>query len=66
MASKFEVDAIKMVRAIRDRHARLLAGKSEEEIMTFYRKEAARLTELQPTVRKRRVVAKGPTNHSSV
>lgn len=59
MAGKFEIDTIKMVREIRDRHVRLLAGKSEEEVMAFYRKEAAKLTELQPTVRKRRVVSKG-------
>lgn len=59
MAGKFEIDAIKMVRAIRDRHARLLAGKSEEETMAFYRKEAAKLMEPQPTVRKRRTVSKG-------
>lgn len=29
--------AVEMVRRIRDRHARQLAGKTEAEIITFYR-----------------------------
>ena len=29
--------AVEMVRRIRDRHARQLAGKTEVEIITFYR-----------------------------
>ena len=33
--------AVKMVREIRDRHARRLAGKSPEEIMAFYRAAGA-------------------------
>ena len=31
------IRAVKMVRQIRDRHARRLAGKSPDEIMAFYR-----------------------------
>ena len=31
------IRAVKMVRTIRDRHARRLAGKSPDEIMAFYR-----------------------------
>ena len=34
-ATKFR--AVEMVRRIRDRHARQLAGKSEAEIIAFYR-----------------------------
>ena len=31
------IRAVQMVRKIRDRHARRLAGKTPEEIMAFYR-----------------------------
>lgn len=31
------IHAVEMVRKIRDRHARRLAGKSPEEIIAFYR-----------------------------
>ena len=31
------IRAVEMVRKIRDRHARRLAGKSPEEIIAFYR-----------------------------
>lgn len=32
-----KVSAVEMVRRIRDRHARQLAGKTEAEIIAFYR-----------------------------
>jgi hypothetical protein len=32
-----EIRAVEMVRQIRDRHARLLTGKSTPEIIAFYR-----------------------------
>ena len=32
-----KIRAIEMVRRIRDRHARLLAGKTPSEIIAFYR-----------------------------
>ena len=32
-----KIRAVQMVRKIRDRHARRLAGKTPEEIMAFYR-----------------------------
>lgn len=38
MAKKtVKIDALKLVRAIRDRHAAALAGKSPAEILAFYR-----------------------------
>lgn len=39
MAKKtIQIKAVEMVRRIRDEHARLLAGKSDAEIIAFYRK----------------------------
>ena len=35
--AKTEIRAVEMVRKIRDKHAMLLAGKSAEEILAFYR-----------------------------
>ncbi len=35
------IRAVDMVRKIRDRHARRLAGKSPDEIITFYRAAGA-------------------------
>jgi hypothetical protein len=32
-----EIRAVEMVRRIRDRHARLLTGKTTSEIISFYR-----------------------------
>jgi len=32
-----KLKAVEMVRRIRDRHARQLAGKTEDEIIAFYR-----------------------------
>ena len=44
MAGKIRIKAVEMVRRIRDEQAQLLAGKSEAEIIAFFRKagEAAR------------------------
>jgi len=44
MAEKTRIKAVEMVRRIRDEHARLLEGKSEAEIIGFFREagEAAR------------------------
>ena len=33
---KAEIDAVKMVREIRDRHAELLKGMTPEEVIAFY------------------------------
>jgi hypothetical protein len=44
VAKKTHIKAVEMVRRIRDGQARLLAGKSDTEIIAFFRKagEAAR------------------------
>ena len=44
MPEKIQIKAVEMVRRIRDEQAKLLAGKSDAEIITFFRKagEAAR------------------------
>lgn len=44
MAEKIQIKAVEMVRRIRDEQARMLAGKSKDEIIAFFRKagEAAR------------------------
>lgn len=44
MAEKSRIKAVEMVRRIRDEQARLLEGKSQAEIIAFFRKagEAAR------------------------
>ena len=44
MAEKIQIKAVEMVRRIRDEQAQMLAGKSSEEIIDFFRKagEAAR------------------------
>ena len=46
MAETKEIRAVEMVRRIRDELARELAGKSEAEIIAFYRKagDAARVS----------------------
>lgn len=51
MKEKFQINAVEMVRAIRDEQAQMLSGKSKSEIMDFFRKagEAAR----QAAVKKR-------------
>ena len=43
MAEKTEIKAVELVRSIRDRQAELLMGKSNEEIIEFFRqaREAA-------------------------
>ena len=41
------VRAVRMVRTIRDRHGRVLAGKSREEVLAVYR-TAARTTPSEP------------------
>lgn len=38
MGEKTDINAIEVVRRIRDRHAELLRGKSNEEIIEFFRK----------------------------
>lgn len=44
MAEKTQIKAVEMVRRIRDEQARLLEGKSQTEIIAFFREagEAAR------------------------
>jgi hypothetical protein len=44
MAEKTQIKAVEMVRCIRDEQAQMLAGKSQAEIIAFFRKagEAAR------------------------
>jgi hypothetical protein len=44
MAERIQIKAVEMVRRIRDEQARMLAGKSKDEIIAFFRKagEAAR------------------------
>ena len=44
MEEKIQIKAVDMVRSIRDRQAQMLKGKSEAEIIDFFRKagEAAR------------------------
>jgi hypothetical protein len=46
MAEKIQIKAVEMVRRIRDEQAKLLAGKSDAEIIAFFRKagQAARQT----------------------
>ena len=47
--------AVEMVRRIRDRHARQLAGKTEAEIIAFYRAAGQAATEgLQQRAKTRR------------
>jgi len=38
MAEKIQIKAVEMVRRIRDEQAKLLAGKSDAEIIAFLRK----------------------------
>jgi len=38
MGKKTDIDAVEVVRRIRDRQAELLRGKSDEEIIEFFRK----------------------------
>ena len=38
MAEKIQIQAVEMVRRIRDEQARMLAGRSKAEIMAFFRK----------------------------
>jgi len=51
MEEKTEIKAVELVRSIRDRQAELLAGKSNEEIIEFFRQagEAARRDAKPPT-----------------
>lgn len=44
MAEKTQINAVEMVRRIRDEQARLLEGKSDAEIIAFFKKagDAAR------------------------
>jgi len=41
MEEKIEIKAVELVRSIRDRQAELLAGKSNEEIIEFFRQREA-------------------------
>ena len=52
MAKKTDIDAIEVVRRIRDQHAELLRGKSDEEIIEFFRKAGERLRR-SPRTRRR-------------
>jgi hypothetical protein len=51
MEEKIEIKAVELVRSIRDRQAELLAGKSNEEIIEFFRQagEAAIRNAKPPT-----------------
>lgn len=40
MGNRTEIDAVEVVRRIRDEHAEVLRGKSDEEIIEFFRKAA--------------------------
>jgi hypothetical protein len=42
MGKKTDIDAIEVVRRIRDQHAEMLEGKSTEEILEFFRKAGER------------------------
>jgi len=57
MAEKIQIKAVEMVRRIRDEQAKLLAGKSDAEIIAFFRKagQAARrkARKRQPAQRRR-------------
>lgn len=52
MGKKTDIDAIDVIRRIRDRHAELLQGKSNEEIMEFFRKAGERFRK-RPRTRRR-------------
>ncbi len=56
MAEKTQIKAGEMVRHIRDEQAKLLAGKSDAEIIAFFRKagEAARRTAKRAQMSRRR------------
>ncbi len=54
MGEKTEIKAVELVRSIRDQQAELLAGKSNEEIIEFFRKAgdtARRAANLPPRSR---------------
>jgi ribosomal protein L12E/L44/L45/RPP1/RPP2 len=49
-----KVQAVAMVRRIRDRHAKALAGKSAAEVIAFYRAASAAATQVAaPSARRR-------------
>ena len=45
MAETTTIKAVELVRRIRDDHARLLAGKSDSQVIEFFRNQAAALQE---------------------
>lgn len=52
MAKKTDIDAVEMIRRIRDRHAELLCDKSDEEIIEFFR-EAGEVFRKRPQTKGR-------------
>ncbi|MBN1441556.1 MAG: hypothetical protein JXA90_02555 [Planctomycetes bacterium] len=52
MSKKTDIHAVEVVRRIRDEHAELLRGKSDEEIIEFFR-EAANAFRTQARTRSR-------------
>jgi hypothetical protein len=53
-----KVQAVAMVRRIRDRHAKALAGKSAAEVIAFYRAASAAATQVAaPSARSRITLA---------
>jgi hypothetical protein len=40
MENKIKIDSVQMVRKVRDEHFKRLIGKSHQEIIDFYKKEA--------------------------
>jgi ribosomal protein L12E/L44/L45/RPP1/RPP2 len=61
-----KVQTLKMVRRIRERHARALAGKSADEIIAFYRAAGAAATQgAAHSTRKRRTPANKALQPSS-
>lgn len=60
MAGKTQIKAVEMVRRIRDEQSRLLEGKSDAEIIAFFKKAGdaarrdAKKKQSRPTSRQRR------------
>jgi hypothetical protein len=53
MGKKIEVDAVQMVRQIRDEHAKRLNKKSHQEIIEFFKEEAEKTKLKSQRIRKR-------------
>lgn len=51
------IDTVEMIRAIRDKHARHLAGKSHAERIAFYRERAKKMSKKIPALLSKFAVA---------